>query len=185
MYLIVGLGNPEPQYSMTRHNVGFDTINLLAEKYDIKVNKKDFEGLYGTGIIEGEKVVLLKPQTFMNESGKSIIKAMQFYKLEPKDIIVIYDDIDIDEAVVKIRAKGGAGTHNGMRSVIAEINSQDFPRIRIGTGKPIFKELLLGYVIEKLNDEQYEKLKPAISKAENAVEEILKFGIDNAMNKIN
>ena len=185
MYLIVGLGNPEPQYSQTRHNVGFDTVNILAKKNGIDISKKEFDGLCGTGEIEGEKVIILKPQTFMNESGKSIVKAKNYYKVPEEKIIVIYDDIDIEEGIVKIRKKGGPGTHNGMRSIVSELNSVNFPRVRIGTGQPIFKELLISYVIQKLSDEQYEKLKPAIQKAENAVEEIIKEGIDNAMNKFN
>ena len=185
MYLIVGLGNPEPQYSQTRHNLGFDTVNIISKKYNIEVNKKGFDGLYGSGTIEGEKVVILKPQTFMNESGKSIIQAKNYYKILDERIIVIYDDIDIEEGTVKIRKKGGPGTHNGMRSVVSELNTTTFPRVRIGTGKPIFKELLISYVIQKLTDEQYERLKPAIHTAVEAVEEIVKSGIDNAMNKIN
>ena len=112
MYLIVGLGNPEPEYSMTRHNMGFDVINLIAEKYDIKLDKKDFEGIYGIGEIENEKVILLKPQTYMNESGKSIIKVKNFYKIPLENVIIIYDDIDLPEGVLKLRKKGGAGTHN-------------------------------------------------------------------------
>lgn len=185
MYLIVGLGNPEPEYSRTRHNMGFDAVNVLAEKYNIEVNKKDFDGIYGTGIIEGEKVILLKPQTYMNESGKSIQKAMNFYKIEPNNIIIIYDDIDLSEGTLKIRAKGGAGTHNGMKSVIEHLGTTVFPHIRIGTGMPVFKELLVGYVLEKLNDEQYAKLTPAIQKAAEAVPAIIKLGLDKAMNYYN
>lgn len=182
MYLIVGLGNPEPEYSKTRHNVGFDALNLIAKKYDIKVTKSGFDGLYGIGEIEGKKVILLKPQTYMNESGKSIIQIKNYYKIEDKDMIVIYDDIDLDEGVVKIRTKGGAGTHNGMRSVVSETNTTNFPRVRIGTGNPEFKELLISYVIQKISDAQYEKLIPAIEKAAKSVEDIVTVGIDKAMN---
>ena len=185
MYLIVGLGNLEPQYSKTRHNVGFDTVNLISKKYDIEVNKKGFESLYGSGTIEGEKVVLLKPQTFMNESGRAVIKAINYYKVPTENVIIIYDDIDIEEGIVKLRAKGGPGTHNGMRSVVSEINTEVFPHVRIGTGKPIFKELLMTYVIQKLKDEEYERLKPAIERAANATIEIIKNGIDIAMNRYN
>lgn len=185
MYLIVGLGNPEPEYSRTRHNMGFDAVNLLAEKYDIKFDKKDFDGILGSGNIEGEKVILLKPQTYMNESGKSIGKVMNFYKIEPSNIIIIYDDIDLPEGILKIRQKGGAGTHNGMKSAIQYIGTTVFPHIRIGTGMPVFKELLVGYVLEKLNDEQYAKLKPAIEKAAEAIPAIIKLGIDKAMNYYN
>ncbi len=185
MYLIVGLGNPEPEYSKTRHNMGFDTVNKIAEKYEIKFDKKKFDGLIGIGKIENEDVILLKPQTYMNESGKSIIQVKNFYKIPLDKIIVIYDDIDLPEGVVKLRKKGGAGTHNGMRSVVSELNSTDFIRVRVGTGQPIFKELLISYVIQKLSDEDYNKLIPAIEKAADGVVEILKNGIDIAMNKYN
>ena len=185
MYLIVGLGNPEPEYSKTRHNMGFDVINKLAEKYKISVTKNGFDGIYGIGEIEKEKVILLKPQTYMNESGKSIIQIKNFYKIDSQNIIVIYDDIDIEEGIVKIRKKGGAGTHNGMKSVIHELGTNEFAHVRIGTGEPIFKELLISYVIQKITDEEYNKLKPAIEKAAEVVPAILSEGIDKAMNQYN
>lgn len=117
MHLIVGLGNPEEDYSNTRHNMGFDTINKLAKQYEIEVNQKKFKGLYGTGIIEQKKVILLKPQTFMNLSGESIKEAINFYKIELEKLIVIYDDMDIEPGKVKIRKTGGAGAHNGMNQL--------------------------------------------------------------------
>lgn len=185
MYLIVGLGNPEPQYSRTRHNVGFDTVNILAQKHNIDINKKGFDSLYGTGEIENEKVIILKPQTYMNESGKAIVQAINYYKIPLNKLIVVYDDIDIKEGIIKLRKKGGAGTHNGMRSVVSLLNTTEFSRVRIGTSAPVFKELLISHVMQKLTDEQYEKLKPAIQKSAEAIEEIIKSGIDNAMNKFN
>ncbi len=185
MFLIVGLGNPEPQYSKTRHNMGFDVVNLLAKKNNIEFNKKDFQGIYGVGEIAKQKVILLKPQTFMNESGKSIIEVKNYFKIENSKLIVIYDDIDIGVGELKIRKKGGAGTHNGMKSVIENLETTEFPHIRIGTGMPVFKELLISHVLEKLTDEEYEKLLPAIEKAALSVEEIIKNGIDIAMNKFN
>ena len=150
MFLIVGLGNPEEEYSNTRHNMGFDTINKLANEYNIKINKNKFKGLCGSGIIENEKVILLKPQTYMNLSGESIKEAMAFYKIKSENIIVIYDDIDIEPGIIKIRKKGGPGGHNGMKSVISEIDTQNFPRIRIGIGKPENKGQLIEYVIGKM-----------------------------------
>lgn len=185
MYLIVGLGNPEPEYSKTRHNAGFDVINLIAEKYQIKFDKKNFDGIYGVGEIEGEKVILLKPQTYMNESGKSIIQVKNYYKIPVENIIVIYDDMDFDVGEVKLRKFGGAGTHNGMKSVVKELNSKDFIRVRIGTGMPIFKELMIDYVIKKLTDDEYEKLIEPIKTASEATVEIVKNGIDLAMNRYN
>ena len=178
----MGFGNPEPEYSKTRHNVGFDAVNYISEKYNIEIKKKEFDSLIGSGIINGEKVILMKPQTFMNESGKAVIQAMNFYKLPMENLIVIYDDIDIDEGIVKIRKKGGPGTHNGMRSLMEYLNNVNFPRVRIGTGKPVFKELLIQHVIEKLNDEKYKIYVPAIEKAGNAAVDIIEKGVDLAMN---
>lgn len=178
----MGFGNPEPEYSKTRHNVGFDAVNYISEKYNIEIKKKEFDSLMGSGIINGEKVILMKPQTYMNESGKAVIQAMNFYKLPMENLIVIYDDIDIDEGIVKIRKKGGPGTHNGMRSLMEYLNNVNFPRVRIGTGKPVFKELLIQHVIEKLNDEKYKIYVPAIEKAGNAAVDIIEKGVDLAMN---
>lgn len=178
----MGFGNPEPEYSKTRHNVGFDAVNYISEKYNIEIKKKEFDSLIGSGIINGEKVILMKPQTYMNESGKAVIQAMNFYKLPMENLIVIYDDIDIDEGIVKIRKKGGPGTHNGMRSLLEYLNNVNFPRVRIGTGKPVFKELLIQHVIEKLSDEKYKIYVPAIEKAGNAAVDIIEKGVDLAMN---
>ena len=178
----MGFGNPEPEYSKTRHNVGFDAVNYISEKYNIEIKKKEFDSLMGIGIINGEKVILMKPQTYMNESGKAVIQAMNFYKLPIENLIVIYDDIDIDEGIVKIRKKGGPGTHNGMRSLMDYLNNVNFPRVRIGTGKPVFKELLIQHVIEKLSDEKYKIYVPAIEKAGNAAVDIIEKGVDLAMN---
>ena len=178
----MGFGNPEPEYSKTRHNVGFDAVNYISEKYNIEIKKKEFDSLIGSGIINGEKVILMKPQTYMNESGKAVIQAINFYKLPIENLIVIYDDIDIDEGIVKIRKKGGPGTHNGMRSLMEYLNNVNFPRVRIGTGKPVFKELLIQHVIEKLSDEKYKIYVPAIEKAGNAAVDIIEKGIDLAMN---
>jgi len=185
MYLIVGLGNPEPEYSKTRHNMGFDVINKLSAKYEIEVKKEKFNGLFGSGVIEGKKVILLKPQTFMNASGECVEKFAKFYKIEAKDIITIFDDIDIETGTMKIRKKGGAGTHNGMKSMVRELNTTDFPRVRVGTGKQEKIADLVDYVIGRVNDEEYKKLEIGVEKAEVAVEEILKIGIDNAMNRLN
>lgn len=135
MYLIVGLGNPEEEYSKTRHNMGFNTINKLAEKYNIEVKQKKFQALYGSGIINNEKVILLKPQTYMNLSGIAVKQFKEFYKIEGNKIIIVHDDIDIKEGTIKIRKTGGAGTHNGMKSVVQELGNKEFYRIRIGVRK--------------------------------------------------
>ncbi len=185
MYLIVGLGNPEEEYGNTRHNMGFDTINKIANKYNIEINKKKFKGLYGTGIIEGQKVILLKPQTYMNLSGESIKEAIDFYKIPEENLIIIYDDIDITPGIIKIRKKGGPGTHNGMKSVIQNIQTEKFPRVRIGIGKPEQKGELIQYVIGPINKEDKEILDKATTRGKEAVIEIIKNGVDIAMNKFN
>ena len=185
MFLIVGLGNPEEEYSNTRHNMGFDTINKLANEYNIKINKNKFTGLCGSGIIENEKVILLKPQTYMNLSGESIKEAMAFYKIKSENIIVIYDDIDIEPGIIKIRKKGGPGGHNGMKSVISEIDTQNFPRIRIGIGKPENKGQLIEYVIGKMPQTDKDILEKATILGKEAILEIIKNGVDIAMNKFN
>lgn len=185
MYLIVGLGNPEPDYSRTRHNMGFDVINKLAEEFNINVKKQKFNGLYGTGTIENEKIILVKPQTYMNLSGECVKQFTDFYKISNEHILVIYDDIDILTGTIKIRKKGGPGTHNGMKSLVYELNTTEFPRIRVGTGTTEKIDNLINYVITKVNDTEYLKLQEGIEKATEAVIEILKIGIDNAMNKLN
>ena len=185
MYLIVGLGNPEPEYSYTRHNMGFCTINELAKKNNIQFDKSKFQGLYGMGTINNEKVILLKPQTYMTLSGKSIREVVDFYKIEIDKVIVIYDDLDIEEGIIKIRKKGGAGTHNGMKSVISELHTQEFARIRIGIGVPKKQIDLANYVLEKVQKKDFEVLESASINACKAIEDIIKIGIDNSMNKYN
>ena len=185
MYIIVGLGNPEPEYSNTRHNMGFDTINKIAKKYNIEFSKTNFKGIYGTGIIEGEKVILLKPQTFMNLSGESIKEIIDFYKLNTDNLIIIYDDIDIEPGIIKLRKTGGPGTHNGMKSVIKEKKKKKFPRVRIGIGKPEHKGDLINYVIGKIPEENKKILEKSTDLARDAVIEIIKSGIDKAMNCFN
>lgn len=185
MYLIIGLGNPENDYSQTRHNMGFNTVNKLAEAYKIDVNKNKFKGLYGSGIIEGEKVILLKPQTYMNLSGKSIKEIVDFYKIDLDNLIVIYDDMDVEPGKVKIRKSGGPGSHNGMKSVVDELKTEKFKRVRVGIGIPEDKSNLIEYVIGAISENEKEKLDKGVLLAKEAVIEIIKNGIDIAMNKFN
>lgn len=185
MYLIVGLGNPEEEYSNTRHNMGFDAINKIAKKFNISVNKNKFDGIYGKGNIGKEEVILLKPQTYMNDSGKSIRQVMNFFKINTDKLIVIYDDIDIEPGITKIRKKGGPGTHNGMKSVVQYVGTTDFARVRVGIGAPKFKSDLIGHVLNKLSEDEKIDLERGTDLARNAVEEIILNGIDFAMNKIN
>ena len=185
MYVVVGLGNPGKQYENTRHNVGFNVIDILAKEYDISVTKIKHKALIGEGRIGSEKVLLVKPQTYMNLSGESIKEAMAFYKIKSENIIVIYDDIDIEPGIIKIRKKGGPGGHNGMKSVISEIDTQNFPRIRIGIGKPENKGQLIEYVIGKMPQTDKDILEKATILGKEAILEIIKNGVDIAMNKFN
>lgn len=165
--------------------MGFDTINQIIEKYKIDVTKKKFNGLYGKGMIEGREVLLLKPQTYMNLSGKSIKQFMNFYKLSFKELIVIYDDIDLETGKIRIRRSGSAGTHNGMRSVTEELQTEEFIRVRVGIGAPCYKEDIFNHVIGRVPKEEQETLQKAAKKAAEAVAQILKEGLETTMNLYN
>lgn len=185
MYLIVGLGNPEEEYNRTRHNMGFHAINKIANKYDIELKKSKFQGLYENVIIESQKVILVKPQTYMNLSGKCVKEFIEFYKIENDKIIIIYDDMDIEPGQIKIRKKGSSGGHNGIKSIIEMLGTEEFSRIRIGIGRPQYKDDKINYVIGEIQEEDIEKLEKGVDKAKDAVIQILKNGIDTAMNKFN
>lgn len=185
MYLIIGLGNPEPEYARTRHNMGFDTVNIIANKYNIEMNRTKFNAIYGSGNIGDKKVVLVKPQTYMNLSGQAVREFVNFYKVETDNLIIIYDDMDIEKGTMKIRKKGGPGSHNGMKSIVQELSSTEFPRVRIGIGTPEHKNDAINYVIGHVPEEEYELLQKGVEKAAIAVEEIVKNGMDTAMNKYN
>ncbi len=185
MYLIAGLGNPEKDYSNTRHNMGFDVINKITNITGIKVLKSKFNALYGMGEINNKKVILIKPQTYMNLSGESIIQFKKFYKISNKNIIVIYDDIDLKLGDIRLKPKGSSGTHNGMKSVIENLKTEDFIRVRIGIGTPENKEDIINYVIGAIPKREKEILNKSVEKAAQSVIEILQNGIDIAMNKFN
>ena len=185
MYLIVGLGNPEPEYSNTRHNMGFYTINCLATQTKIDITRNKFNALYGSGNIGEEKVILVKPQTYMNLSGKAIREFKNFYKIDLSKIIVIYDDIDLETGKIRIRKKGSAGSHNGMKSVIQELATDEFTRIRVGIGSPEFKGDLINHVLEPISKKEREILDEGIFEAKSSIIEIIKNGVDSAMNKYN
>ena len=185
MYLIVGLGNPEPEYSRTRHNMGFDVINQLAAKYEIDLTRTNFKAIYGEGMIEGKKAILVKPQTFMNLSGEAIKKYVDFYKLPLENVLVIYDDMDTEIGQIRVRAKGGAGSHNGMKSVVHELKTEDFPRIRVGIGRPVGEFDRIDYVIGSIPDEEYIELQMTQKKAVDAILTYITNGIDDAMNQFN
>lgn len=184
MYIIAGLGNPGKKYEHTRHNMGFITVDKLAERNGIEICKSRFKGLTGEGTVSGEKVMLLKPQTFMNLSGDSVREAAAYYKIPGDHLIVIYDDIDIPLGSIRIRKSGGAGTHNGMRSVVSQLGIEDFPRVRIGIGNDN-GDSLVKHVIGKVSVEERKILDTTADEAAVDIEDILKHGIDMAMNMHN
>ena len=185
MYLIVGLGNPGEEYIKTRHNMGFKVIDKLSAKYSIEVNHSKFKGMYGTGLINGEKIILFKPYTYMNLSGEAVEQIAAFYKVSLEDLIVIYDDIDIAPGLIRIRKSGSAGSHNGMKSVTQMMGSTAFPRVRVGTGKPDNTDRLIEYVIGAIDEDEKPLLEEGIQKAADAVSMIIEENIDLAMNRFN
>ena len=184
MYIIVGLGNPGKKYENTKHNIGFITLDFLAEENDIKVNKIKHKALVGEGTISGQKVLLVKPQTFMNLSGNSVREVMEYYKEDPEKLVVIYDDVDIPMGRLRIRKKGSAGTHNGMKSIIYDIQEDGFPRVRIGIGADR-KMPLAEYVLGGFRKEERNLMADAVKRAACAVECMLEKGIDIAMGEYN
>lgn len=183
MFLIVGLGNPGDQYRNTRHNVGFDIIDLMSEKYNIGVNRIKFKGMYGEGSIAGEKVILLKPQTYMNLSGESVREAVTFYKIPNERILVIYDDISLELGRIRLRLQGSAGGHNGIKNIIAHLSNDLFPRIKVGVGQP--REDLVNHVLTRFSKEEHSIVEKSFQAATEAAEAVIKSGIEEAMNKFN
>ena len=184
MYLIAGLGNPTRQYEHTRHNVGFDVIDALAEKYHISINEKKHKALLGKGIINGQKVILAKPQTYMNLSGNSVVKAANFYKILPENIVVIHDDMDLQPGQLKVKTGGGAGGHNGLKSIDAAI-SPNYHRIRIGVGHPDGKgEAVVGHVLSRFSKADAEQVEQNIALIADTIGILLKDGMAAYSNKI-
>ena len=186
MYIIVGLGNPGKQYAKTRHNVGFDTIDRLADRYNISVDTKKHKALCGKGMIEGQKVVLAKPQTFMNLSGESVRELTDFYKIDPEEeLIVIYDDISLEPGKIRIRKKGSAGGHNGIKNIIAQLGTQNFQRIKVGVGEKPKGWDLADYVLGHFSKEDRGLVDDALKRAAGAVELMVQGEVDQAMNQFN
>ncbi|MFA9378237.1 MAG: aminoacyl-tRNA hydrolase [Lachnotalea sp.] len=186
MYMIVGLGNPTKEYKGTRHNVGFDAIDAISEKYKINVDTKKHKGLYGSGYIEGLKVVLVKPQTFMNLSGESVKLFIDYYKTDPEtELIVIYDDIDLDVGQLRIRKKGSAGGHNGIKNIIAQIGTQNFNRIKVGVGEKPRGMDLADYVLGHFSKADRVMVEESLDHVVAAVELMITKDVDTAMNEFN
>ena len=186
MYIIAGLGNPTMQYEGTRHNAGFDVIDALADKYNISVDGRKNRAYIGKGIIEGQKVLLVKPQTYMNLSGESIGGLVDYFKIdEEQDLIVIYDDISLSPGQIRIRKKGSAGGHNGIKNIIAHLGTQVFPRIKVGVGEKPKKYDLADYVLSHFTKAEREEMEEGYQKAIQAVEKILAGEMEAAMNVFN
>ena len=183
MFLIVGLGNPGKEYAGTRHNIGFEAVDYIADKYNIELNRIKFKGIFGEGMINGKKVILLKPTTYMNLSGESIREVVNCYKISNEDIIVIYDDISLEVGRLRIREKGSHGGHNGIKSIIANLSSDVFPRVKIGVGGP--KGDLVSHVLGKFSNSEIEVLRESIMATSEAVATILSRDTKEAMNKFN
>ncbi|MDD6207159.1 MAG: aminoacyl-tRNA hydrolase [Clostridiales bacterium] len=185
MKIIVGLGNPERRYEGTRHNIGFSAVTRLADDYGINWDIHKHKAVCGTGYIEGEKVLLAKPQTYMNLSGESVRELVDYYKVEPEDVLVIYDDISLDVGQLRIREKGSAGGHNGIKNIILHLGTDTFPRIKIGVGaKPAGWELA-DYVLARFPDKEEPVIREALERVSKAVEVICVDGIQSAMNQYN
>ena len=183
MYLIAGLGNPGREYDMTRHNIGFEVIDYIADRYKIKVKKLKFKSLYQKAELAGEDVILMKPQTYMNLSGESVRDAAAFYKIPPEKIIIISDDINLDAGRIKIKKSGSAGGHNGLKNIIQHMGSEAFTRVRVGVGESGGD--MVGHVLGRFSSEDAKTMDEAISKAADAVKCLVTDGPELAMTRFN
>ncbi len=182
-WLIIGLGNPGASYENTRHNAGFKSIDYLAKRLDININRLRFKGIMGEGCCESKKVVLLKPQTFMNNSGESIIQVLKYYKLSTEQMIILYDDITLEPGNIKIKGRGSAGGHNGISDIINYIDTDIFPRIKIGVGKKPYKDMdLADWVLSRFKLCENKLMEKSYIKSVDMVFSIVENGIDKAMN---
>lgn len=186
MFVIVGLGNPEKKYEGTRHNIGFAVIDAIADKYNISIKDKKHKALCGTGVIEGVKVMLVKPLTYMNLSGDSVADVMNFYKLDPEeDMLIVYDDISLAPGNIRVRKKGSAGGHNGIKSIIARCGTQNFMRVKVGVGEKPEGWDLADHVLGHFSDEDSRMVREAIDDAIGAIVMMSRGDVDQAMNNYN
>lgn len=185
MYIIVGLGNPGREYADTRHNMGFMALDILAARHNIDIRKENFRSVYGEGRIGTERVILAKPLTFMNNSGWAVRDLVNWFKVEHEQLIVIYDDIDLDPGDLRIREKGSSGSHNGMKSVIYQLGFDDFPRIRVGVGAPEGGRDLIAHVMSMPTGEALDKVKAALNDAADAAELMVSGRIADAQMRFN
>lgn len=185
MFIVAGLGNPGREYADTRHNMGFMALDILSDRLNIDVRRSHHHGMFGEGFFSGKKVLLVKPQTYMNNSGICVAEFMNFYKCAHDELIVVYDDIDLSVGDIRIREKGSSGSHNGMKSIIYHLGYDDFPRVRIGIGKPEEGRELVSHVLSVPSLDQRDTLLQAIDKAASAVEMIMRQGVPAAQMEYN
>lgn len=184
-FVIVGLGNPGSRYAKTRHNMGFRVIDRLAEKLSIDVNQAKWKALVGEGRYGQDKIILVKPQTYMNESGQAVSAIQNFYKLDSDRLLVIYDDIDIELGSIRVKAHGSAGSHNGMKSIVRALSDNAFPRIRLAVGRRLAEQDLADFVLSTFTPEEEKIVEDEVEKAVEAVGLILDHGVEEAMNRCN
>ena len=185
MYLIVGLGNPGTKYAHTRHNVGFDVLDALSRKLGVSISREKDEALVGECFVGGQKGILALPQTYMNLSGEAVSRLVRWYKIEPENLLVVYDDIDIPQGHIRIRKNGSAGTHNGMRSIVGLLGYENFPRLRVGVGQKREGYELADWVLGHYIGEEQEVADKAFQQAADAIVEYIEHGIESAMCKYN
>ncbi len=185
MWLVVGLGNPGTEYSRTRHNVGFMVVQALARELGVQVKEKKYRSKIANALLSGEKIVLALPQTYMNLSGLAVKELLNGLKLPPQRMVVVYDDLDLNFGEIRIRPQGSAGTHKGMKSIVQEINTTVFPRVRVGIGPKAEAQEAAEFVLSEFSAEEMSALKPIIEKASRAVQMIVSGDIQQAMNEFN
>ncbi|MGI6168536.1 MAG: aminoacyl-tRNA hydrolase [Christensenellales bacterium] len=184
-YIIAGLGNPGEKYDNTRHNAGFWSIDQLSQELGIEMGKRDFRAIIGKGRLNGQNIMLCKPQTYMNLSGESLVEMVYYYRMDPARLIILYDDVDLEPGRIRVRPKGSAGTHNGMRSIVQRLGTEDFPRVRIGIGQPPRQMDLADYVLSEPVREEKLSIKHAVELATQAAICIVCEGVDAAMQHFN
>jgi len=184
-YLLVGLGNPGREYHSNRHNIGFVIIDKLSEEFNISISRYQSKALVGSGIIDNHKLILVKPQTFMNLSGDSVVSLIRFYKIQLEKFLVMYDDLDLPFGTIRLRASGGTGGHNGMTSIQNKLGTQDFPRLRFGIGRPPGRMDAASYVLQDFSKDEKSFLSPMVGTGVDAVKLFIQSGLEAAMNQYN
>lgn len=184
-FLIFGLGNPGQQYRENRHNVGFKTVDALAKRLEIRLMRVQFKAMWGSGTYAGKKITLVKPQTFMNLSGQAVVSYVHYYKISMQNVIVIYDDMDLPFGTIRVRSAGSSGGQNGVESIIEKLGTKDFPRLRVGIGRPPGRMQGLDYVLQDFNRQEQAELDIVLERACSAVQTFIEFGINRAMTEFN